>query len=142
MFRNAAVSEVDKALAAHERLAALCDRMPCPPEHMDDEKKALYRQDLDEGRDPMTRHLPGQYHPTAQRLARDFLAEQNTEDREELLTRAVRHAQTQTCTYSREASDRAVRAFVGVVEQMIPAPRRQAAHEVTAFEDFEDHLMF
>ena len=75
--------------------------------------------------------------------ARTFLADQNVDDREELLYRARRHAATLTSTWSPEASQRTAAAFTDRVASLIPSMPRVAATEApTSFEDFDDQLMF
>ena len=76
--------------------------------------------------------------------AAEFLDDQNTSDRHELLVRAQRLVEARTSTWSAEASSRAVRDFVAAVEGQIPRPTRTAASAgvPTYIQDFEDHLMF
>lgn len=76
-------------------------------------------------------------------MARDFLAEQNTDDRSELLYRAQRHARDLTSTWTPQASQRTAAAFVDTVNELIPSrPRVAAAQPVTEFADFDDQLLF
>lgn len=80
---------------------------------------------------------------TARRLARDFLAQDHgTDNAEELLIRAERHAAAETSTWSVEASRRATQAFCARVAALIPAPKKVAAVPVTTVEDFDDALLY
>jgi len=76
--------------------------------------------------------------------SRDFLAGQNTDDRDELIIRAQRYAADETSTMPTEAAHRIAAAFVGRVEELIARrPRkRTAAAPVTHYEDFDDQLMY
>lgn len=75
--------------------------------------------------------------------ARTFLAEQNVDDREELLFRAHRHAATLTSTWSPEASQRTAAAFTERVASLIPSrPRVASAQPVTEIADFDDQLLY
>lgn len=74
---------------------------------------------------------------------REFIAEQNTDDREELLFRARRHAATLTSTWPQEASAQVVAAFAAGVDKLASRrPRRQASRPVTHVPDFPDSLFF
>lgn len=76
----------------------------------------------------------------------DFLAGQNTSDREELLFRAHRHASNQTGQMPVPVAQRVVQEFVAAVNREIastPKPRRQATQRTAAtVPDFPDELMF
>ena len=76
--------------------------------------------------------------------SRDFLADQNTTDREELLIRARRYAADETSTLPTPVAHQVAAAFVGTVEELIARrPRiRQASRPVTAYEDFDDQLIY
>jgi len=76
--------------------------------------------------------------------SRDFLADQNTDDCDELLVRARRYAADETSTLPTEAAHRIAAAFVGAVEELIARrPRkRHAAAQITHYEDFDDQLMY
>lgn len=75
--------------------------------------------------------------------ALDFIASEDTSDRNELLVRAERLVEAQTSTWSADASARTVHAFVTAVGDQIPRVQ-QTARQASAeqFADFEDHLMF
>ncbi|AON96843.1 hypothetical protein BI081_gp092 [Mycobacterium phage Tonenili] len=74
--------------------------------------------------------------------ALDFIAEQDTTDPGELKIRAQRLIAARTSTWSREASARAVQAFVRAVEDNSPRPVRTASAPVRHLPGFEDYLMF
>lgn len=77
--------------------------------------------------------------------SRDFLAAQNTDDHDELLHRARRYAAEQTSTLSVPAARQIAAAFVGRVEELIarrPRKRTAQTQQVTAYEDFDDSLMY
>ena len=76
--------------------------------------------------------------------SRDFVADQNTDDREEILTRARRYAAEETSTLPVPMARRISAAFVGRVGELIAnRPRiRQASRPITAYEDFDDSLMY
>lgn len=76
--------------------------------------------------------------------AREFLAQDhNCDDRSELLYRARRHASTQTSTWTPEASQKAVQAFVERVAELIPnRPRVAAVAQSPTVEDFDDQLLY
>ncbi|ABE67829.1 hypothetical protein SEA_YASSIFIED_74 [Mycobacterium phage Yassified] len=80
--------------------------------------------------------------PMLNHAALDFIAEQDTTDPGELRIRAQRLVAARTSTWSREASARAVQAFVKAVEDNSPRPVRTASAPVRQLPDFEDHLMF
>lgn len=94
------------------------------------------------------REREGHYGSRVQRAiilgSRDFLAEQNTDDRGELLVRARRYAADQTSTLPASQARTIAAAFVRKVEELINRrPRtRQAAAPVTRYEDFDDQLMY
>lgn len=76
--------------------------------------------------------------------SRDFVADQDTDDRDELIVRARRYAAEETSTLPTPAARQISAAFVGAVGELIAQrPRqRQAAAPVTHIEDFEDSLMY
>ncbi|ASZ74653.1 hypothetical protein KHO57_gp078 [Mycobacterium phage Phabba] len=76
--------------------------------------------------------------------AQEFLAQDHgCDDRSELLYRAKRHASTQTSTWTPEASQRAVQAFVERVAELIPnRPRTAAVAQSPTVEDFDDQLLY
>lgn len=77
------------------------------------------------------------------REARSFMdREGTTDDRQELLYRARRHASTLTSTWSPEASHRVTEAFCGRVAAMIPNRPRVAAAQPVTFTDFDDALLY
>jgi hypothetical protein len=101
------------------------------------------------GRRTASRPLPPEsFRPDVQRAivlgSRDFVADANTDDRDELLLRARRYAAEETSTLPAPIAHRVAAAFVGQVEELIARrPRkRQAAAPVTHYEDFDDHLMY
>jgi hypothetical protein len=75
--------------------------------------------------------------------SRDFLASQNTDDRDELLYRAQRYAANETSALPVPVARQIMASFVGAVEELIARrPRkRQASAPVTAYEDFPDEFM-
>lgn len=82
---------------------------------------------------------------TSMRVAAiNFLADQNTADRQELLFRAHRHAAERTGQLPVPTAQRVVQAFVAAVSREIPrtrpAARKAAAAPVVA--DFDDQLLF
>lgn len=92
-----------------------------------------YNEELDMG-----------HHYSSRVAAIEFLAAQNTDDRQELLFRAHRHASDRTGQLPVPVAQRAVQAFVAAVNREIPArrpaPRIAAAPQVVA--DFDDALLF
>ena len=76
--------------------------------------------------------------------SRDFVADQNTDDRDELIYRATRYAADETSTLPTPVARQISAAFVGAVEELIAQrPRkRQASAPVTHYEDFDDQLMY
>lgn len=80
----------------------------------------------------------------SRQAAQDFIADQNTIDRQELLIRAQRAVEARTSGWTLSASREAVRDFLTAVDDMIPVPERTArlAPGVEVVEDFDDHLMF
>lgn len=76
----------------------------------------------------------------------DFLAGQNTDDREELLFRAHRHASDRTGQLPVPVAQRVVQGFVAAVGREIasaPKPSRAAGRRTAAaVPDFPDELMF
>ena len=76
----------------------------------------------------------------------NFLADQNTNDRGELLFRAHRHASDRTGQMPVPVAQRVVQGFVSAVNREIaaaPLPRRQATRRTAAtMPDFPDGLMF
>lgn len=81
--------------------------------------------------------------PQLRAAARAFLADQNTTDRDELLTRARRHATDRTGTLSRRHAALLVGAFLSEVDAQASRPRRTAARpRRAAVADFDAALMF
>lgn len=74
--------------------------------------------------------------------ARDFIDEQNTTDRHELLMRAQRLIADRTSSWSTEASNRAVREFVGAVDAEIPTGAPMQQQRIASVRDFDDALLF
>lgn len=75
--------------------------------------------------------------------AQDFVDGQDTTDRGELLVRAQRFIADRTSTWGREASNDAVRAFVGAVNAEIPEQSAQPQQRMTSYvRDFDDALLF
>ena len=76
--------------------------------------------------------------------SRDFVADQNTEDHDELILRAQRYAAEETSTLPIPMARQLAAAFVGAVEELIAKrPRkRQAARPITHYEDFSDSLLY
>lgn len=77
------------------------------------------------------------------KAALDFIEGENTEDRTELLFRAQRAVEQRTWDWSPQASQAAVRDFLGALDAVIPEPSsapRTAAVETVG--DFNDYLMF
>lgn len=74
--------------------------------------------------------------------AMKFLSEQNTDDRQELLFRAHRHASNLTGQLPVPVAQRMVRDFVAAVNAQIPRRRVQASRPVTQFQDFSDELLY
>lgn len=75
----------------------------------------------------------------------EFVAAQNTTDRQELLFRAHRHASEQTGQLPVPAAQRVVQAFVAAVSReaaAAPAPRRTTQRTAAVVADFPDELMF
>ena len=99
----------------------------------------IYRDWQDRGGfAPMPKGIVGSH-----RLAAiEFLADQNTDDREELLFRAHRHASEQTGQLPVPVAQRVVRDFVAAVNAQIPRRRVQASRPVTQFQDFSDELLY
>lgn len=83
---------------------------------------------------------------TSMRMAAiDFVANQNTTDRGELLFRAHRHASERTGTLPVPVAQRMVQAFVAEVNReaaALPQPRRTAQRTAAVVADFPDELMF
>ena len=80
----------------------------------------------------------------ARQAAREFIEEQNTTDRTELLVRAQRAVEARTAAWTSSGSHTAVREFLEAVDAQIPRQVRQAsrAHGVETVQDFDDALMF
>ena len=81
--------------------------------------------------------------PDRRQLAREFLADQNTDDRGELLYRARRYAAAKTSAMTQEVSSKVVTAFTAEVDALIRTrpPRRQASRPVTHYADFDDQFL-
>lgn len=101
----------------------------------DDEEPRHRHEDMGWTPDDITR-LKG--------AAREFVEEQNTTDRRELLVRAQRAIEARTSGWTLSASQTTVRDFLAAVNDQIPEPVRTArrAPGVETVEDFDDHLMF
>ena len=80
----------------------------------------------------------------SRQAAREFIEDQNTTDRQELLIRAQRAVEARTSGWTLSASQDAVREFLTAVDEQIPHPVRTArrAPGTETVADFEDHLMF
>ena len=88
-------------------------------------------------------HLQSYASPEAREAAREFIEDQNTADRNELLVRAQRFMADRTSTWERQAAHTATREFLAAVADQAPRPVRQASRTPPkAVEDFDDHLMF
>lgn len=76
----------------------------------------------------------------------DFVAAQNTTDREELLFRAHRHASNLTGTLPVPVAQRTVQDFVAAVNREIPTAAKSepkaTMQRTAAVADFPDELMF
>jgi hypothetical protein len=81
----------------------------------------------------------GAGHRTA---ASKFLADQNTDDREELLFRAHRYASDRTGQLPVPTAQRVVQDFVSAVNAQIPRRRRVAARPMNQHQDFADELLY
>jgi hypothetical protein len=86
----------------------------------------------------------GRLHRAVELGSRNFLATQNTDDRDELLIRARHYADNETSTLPIAQARPLVAAFVNRVEELIARRPRihQAARMITAYEDFDDSLIF
>lgn len=76
--------------------------------------------------------------------AREFIDDQNTSDRSELLVRARRLMAAKTSGWGVQAAQEATEAFLGAVAAQAPTPRPRTAGRVgpSVMNDFDDHLMF
>jgi hypothetical protein len=90
-----------------------------------------------------TSSVPRKVAQTLRLEASNFLAEHECpESRSETLYRAQRHARTLTSTWTPEAAQRAVQAFVSQVAELIPNRPKVAAAQTSTFEDFDDQLLY
>lgn len=107
-----------------------------PDDHVDHEVSRYEDEGMDRSRD--WGHLGGR---TA---AIDFVAGQNSTDRQELLFRAHRHASDRTGQLPVPTAQRVVQAFVAAVSREIPRPRStpRTAAAPAAVADFDDALLF
>lgn len=80
----------------------------------------------------------------ARQAALDFIENQNTTDRQELLIRAQRLVEDRTWDWAPDSARQAVRDFLGAVDAQIPTPVRHAQRTAgtETVEDFDDQLMF
>lgn len=75
--------------------------------------------------------------------AQEFVADQNTNDRDELVIRAKRFMEDRTASWEPDAARSTVREFVSAVADAAPRAQRVASRPVVdSFDDFDDHLMF
>ena len=75
--------------------------------------------------------------------AAEFVASQNTRDRDELAFRAARHIDAQTGTWTQSGAAQARAAFVAAVVREVPRERpRRTAAAPAVLSDFDDQLLF
>lgn len=133
-----------------------CDpRMyPCRRDWMDASNLRSYIQDAQEKNGPEQvqrhRHEDMGFSPEdvtrlkGLQAAREFIEDQNTTDRQELLIRAQRLVEARTSHWTPQASRDGVRAFLEAVDAQIPRQARHASRAagVESIEDFDAQLMF